>query len=143
MRVYLAGPLFTPYERAFVDECAAALRAAGHEVFVPHEQKLALGETPAAEIFALDHAGLAVAEAVVAVLDGAAVDDGTACEVGLFYGLMQADPSKRAIVGLLTDVRPTRGRAEPALNLFVLGCVERAGCVCGSIEEAVEALRAL
>jgi hypothetical protein len=33
--VYLAGPLFTPYERGYLDECAARLRERGFEVFVP------------------------------------------------------------------------------------------------------------
>ena len=43
LRIYFAGPLFTPYERSFIDECAAALRADGFEVFVPHEHELATG----------------------------------------------------------------------------------------------------
>ena len=46
MRVYFAGPLFTPYERSFIDECVARLRAEGFDVFVPHENALADG-TPA------------------------------------------------------------------------------------------------
>ena len=29
MRVYFAGPLFTPYERSYIDECVARLRSAG------------------------------------------------------------------------------------------------------------------
>ena len=43
LRIYFAGPLFTPYERSFIDECAAALRVDGFEVFVPHEHELAAG----------------------------------------------------------------------------------------------------
>ena len=108
MRVYFAGPLFTPYERSFIDECAARLRAEGIDVFVPHENALADGDTSAATIFAKDWHGLSEADAVVAVLDGPMVDDGTACEIGIFYALMQADPSKKGILGLLTDLRSTR-----------------------------------
>jgi nucleoside 2-deoxyribosyltransferase len=40
MRIYFAGPLFTPYERNYIDQCAAKLRAEGFEVFVPHEIEL-------------------------------------------------------------------------------------------------------
>ncbi len=29
MKVYLAGPLFTTYERGYIAECARVLRAAG------------------------------------------------------------------------------------------------------------------
>ena len=140
MRVYFAGPLFTPYERSYIDGCAARLRAEGIEVFVPHENALAAGDTSAATIFAKDWKGLSEANAVVALLDGALVDDGTACEVGIFYALMQDDPSKKGIVGLLTDLRSTLGHEGHGLNLFVEGCIEAGGKVCGSLDEVVEVL---
>ncbi len=140
MRVYFAGPLFTPYERSFIDECAARLRAEGIDVFVPHENALAAGETSAATIFEKDWNGLSEANAVVALIDGPTVDDGTACEIGIFYALMQTDSTKKGIVGLLTDLRATLGHEGHGVNLFVLGCVEAGGKVCGSIDEVVEAL---
>src|SRR3954469_22378376 len=140
MRIYFAGPLFTPYERSFIDECAARLRAEGIEVFVPHENALALPDTRPATIFGKDGTGLSTADAVVAVLDGPMVDDGTACEIGIFYALMQSDPSKKGILALLTDLRGTRGHEGHGLNLFVLGCIEAAGKVCGSMDEVSAAL---
>ena len=141
MNVYLAGPLFTPYERGYIDECAARLRGAGIDVFVPHEHALALGgDLSAAAIFAKDWGGLAGADAVVAVLDGPMVDDGTACEIGIFYALMQEDSSKKGIVGLLTDLRSTLGHEGHGLNLFVHGCVEAGGTICSSLDEVVETL---
>ena len=140
MRVYLAGPLFTSYERSFIGECAARLRADGLDVFVPHENALAAGDTSAATIFAKDWQGLSDANAVVAVLDGPMVDDGTACEIGIFYALMQSDSTKKGIVGLLTDLRGTRGHEGHGLNLFVLGCIEAAGLVCNSMDEVAVAL---
>jgi nucleoside 2-deoxyribosyltransferase len=142
MRVYLAGPLFTTYERAYIDECAARLRSEGIEVFVPHEQALALGDTSAATIFQMDWFGVSEANAVVAILDGPMVDDGTACEIGIFYALMQSDPTKKGIVGLLTDLRSTRGDEGHGLNLFVEGCVESRGSICASMDEVVETLAA-
>ena len=140
MRVYLAGPLFTPYERSFIDECAARLRTDGLDVFVPHENALAAGDTSAATIFGKDWQGLSDANAVVAVLDGPMVDDGTACEIGIFYALMQSDSTKKGIVGLLMDLRGTRGHEGHGLNLFVLGCIEAAGLVCNSMDEVAVAL---
>jgi nucleoside 2-deoxyribosyltransferase len=38
LRIYLAGPLFSEGERAFLDALADRLRDEGHDVFVPHEQ---------------------------------------------------------------------------------------------------------
>jgi nucleoside 2-deoxyribosyltransferase len=143
VRVYFAGPLFTPYERRFIDECAARLRDAGITVFVPHEEVVAGAATTGAEIFAVDYEGVRSANAIVALLDGPSIDDGTACEIGLFYGLMQRDESKKGIVGLVTDLRSERAAAAgagPGLNLFVLGCIEAAGTVCTSIDDVVDVL---
>ncbi|MDX6472909.1 MAG: hypothetical protein QOK22_1725 [Gaiellaceae bacterium] len=143
MKVYFAGPLFTPYERGYIDECAALLRADGFDVFVPHEHELAQSDTTAEWIFRKDMDGLGPANAVLALLDGPMVDDGTACEIGIFYALMQSDPSKKGIVGLLTDLRGTRGESN-GLNLFVEGCVEATGGeIAGSFEGALAALRRL
>jgi nucleoside 2-deoxyribosyltransferase-like protein len=141
VRVYFAGPLFTPYERSFIDECASRLRAEGIDVFVPHENALASGDTSPATIFEKDWNGLSESDAVVALLDGPSVDDGTACEIGIFYALMQADPTKKGIVGLLTDLRSTLGHEGHGLNLFVHGCVEAAGEICGTLDEVVHVLR--
>jgi nucleoside 2-deoxyribosyltransferase len=145
MKIYFAGPLFTPYERGFIDECAAQLRGVGFDVFVPHEHELALDGTVTAErIFAKDWEGLSEANAVLALLDGPMIDDGTACEIGIFYALMQRDPEKKGIVGLVTDLRATREteRSEEArgLNLFVVGCIEAAGRICTSLEGAQSVL---
>jgi nucleoside 2-deoxyribosyltransferase len=147
VKVYFAGPLFTPYERAFIDECAAQLRGAGLDVFVPHEHELALGGTVTAErIFAKDWAALSEANAVLALLDGPMIDDGTACEIGIFYALMRSDPAKKGIVGLVTDLRATRdtereGEAR-GLNLFVVGCIEAAGRICTTLDDAQAVIQA-
>jgi len=140
VRVYLAGPLFTPYEREFLDRCAARIRTAGIEVFVPHEQALAVADTAPSTIFEQDVAGLAGANAVVALLDGPTVDDGTACEIGLFHGLALSDPGKKGTVGLLTDFRSAGGGRR--LNLFVHGCVQASGAVVETIEDVLEQLQA-
>jgi nucleoside 2-deoxyribosyltransferase len=111
VKVYFAGPLFTPYERGYIDECAARLRGAGFDVFFPHEHELALPDTANAErIFAKDWIGLSEANAVLALLDGPLIDDGTACEIGIFYALMQTDPAKKGIIGLVTDLGPRATR---------------------------------
>jgi nucleoside 2-deoxyribosyltransferase len=143
MRIYFAGPLFTPYERGYIDECAAQLRADGFEVFVPHEHELAQSNTTAEWIFGKDMDGLGPANAVLALLDGPMVDDGTACEIGIFYALQQSDPTKKGVVGLLTDLRGSRGESS-GVNLFVEGCIEATGgSIVNSFDEAFDALREL
>jgi nucleoside 2-deoxyribosyltransferase len=140
MRIYLAGSIFTPYERSFLADCAERLRAKGFDVFVPHEQGLVGIEATPEAVFAVDAGGVESAAAVLAVLDGPAVDDGTACEIGLFHGLKQRDPRRKGVVGLLTDLRGER-RGHFAVNLFVRGCIEASGgAVVGSLDEALAIL---
>jgi nucleoside 2-deoxyribosyltransferase len=140
VRIYLAGSIFTPYERAFLDDCATRLRAEGFDVFVPHEQGLIGLDVTAEAVFAVDAGGVESADAVLAVLDGPSVDDGTACEIGLFHGLKQRDPERKGVVGLLTDVRGER-RGDFATNLFVRGCIEAGGgAVVNSLDDALAIL---
>jgi nucleoside 2-deoxyribosyltransferase len=91
-------------------------------------------------VFAVDAEGVESADAVLALLDGPSVDDGTACEIGLFHGLKQRDPERKGVVGLLTDLRAER-RGEFATNLFVRGCIEAGGgAVVGSLDDALAIL---
>jgi nucleoside 2-deoxyribosyltransferase len=141
MRIYLAASMFTPYERSFLDDCAGRLRAEGFEVFVPHEHGLVGRDATPEAVFAVDAAGVESADAVLAVLDGSSVDDGTACEIGLFHGLKQRDPERKGVVGLLTDLRGER-RGDFAINLFVRGCIDASGgAVVNSLDDALAILQ--
>jgi hypothetical protein len=145
VKVYLAGPLFSEAERAYLASCGAELRGAGFDCFVPHEEEARLPALTAPHVFALDHEGIATANALVAWVDGPVVDDGTACEMGIFWGLMQrGEPWRRGILGLATDLR-LRRRHEPlghgGINLFIAGMLEQAGGLCFSLDEVKDRLR--
>jgi len=99
MKLYFAGPLFSAAERAWNLELVAALRAGGHEVFVPQDQEPGRN---AAGIFATDVAGIDWADALVAVMDGPDPDSGTAWECGYAYG-------RKPIVLIRTDFRVIAG----------------------------------
>ena len=138
--VYLAGPLFTPYERGFIDSLAARLRERGVSVFVPHEAVTDFEPTPT-EVYAVDAAGLLGARVVLAILDGTGVDDGTACEIGMFQQAAAHDPSKLGVVGLVTDLRLRRGAGgDLRMNLFVRGCIEQRGRIVTGSDDAVDAV---
>lgn len=143
MDVYLAGPLFTPYVRGFIDGLAATLRSRGVSVFVPHEEVTEFDPT-SADVFAVDTAGLLGARVVLAILDGMEVDDGTACEIGMFQQAAAHDPTKLGVIGLVTDLRMMRGTGgEPRLNLFVRGCIEQRGEIVTEVETALDRIEAL
>jgi nucleoside 2-deoxyribosyltransferase len=146
VRVYCAGPLFTPYERDFMSKCGKALQAHGIDAFVPHESPRVKppDDTRSRQKRCFDHdfGAIATSNAMLAVLNGTEVDDGTACEMGIFYALMQEDPTKKGIAALQQDWRTQESPGEgKGLNAFVHGCLLKAGKVFHSLEEAVEQIR--
>ncbi|HEV8696313.1 MAG TPA: nucleoside 2-deoxyribosyltransferase [Candidatus Limnocylindrales bacterium] len=102
MKLYFAGPLFTTPERTWNAEVTAALRAAGHEVFLPQEQEPGK-DGPG--IFATDVGGLDWSDGLVAIMDGPDPDSGTAWEVGYAFG------TGKSIVLVRTDFRALAGSA--------------------------------
>ena len=88
--------LFQPTLLQKIDQCAAQLRDEGFDVFVPHEIPLPDPVT-AKFIFAVDSKEVMAANAVLALLDGPMVDDGTATEIGIFWAAMQTDKTKKGI----------------------------------------------
>ena len=110
MRIYLAGPLFSAAERGFNLVLAGALKAAGHEVWLPQEHEPR--ELSAAAIFREDLNGLEWAEVVVANMDGPDPDSGTAWECGYAYG-------RKRIILFRTDFRKIGDSAESPFNLML------------------------
>jgi nucleoside 2-deoxyribosyltransferase len=103
MRLYFAGPLFSAAERAWNADLVAALRAGGHEVFVPQDQEPG---RDAAGVFAIDVEGIDWADALVAIMDGLDPDSGTAWECGYAFG-------KKPVVLVRTDFRAQTGSGGP------------------------------
>jgi nucleoside 2-deoxyribosyltransferase len=148
MRVYVAGPLFSEAERTWLDALAARLRADGFDCFVPHENFAELADVTLDQVYRIDSEGLQSANTLVAWLDGPIVDDGTACEIGMFAELCRSGGEHyRGIVAITTDIRLERRRAVNVvgggMNLFVAGAIESYGRICHSVDEAVAALREL
>jgi len=152
VKIYLAGPLFSPAQRDFLDACALRLRDAGFDCFVPHQESgrldsISARSISARSVFDLDYReGIEKANALVAWLDGPAVDDGTACEIGIYFGLLQQRVAwRKGILGLVTDLRLQRRRdslEHGGLNLFLAGTIENAGAVCWSLDEVFARLLA-
>ncbi len=148
MRLYVAGPLFSEAERSWLDVLAARLRAEGFECFVPHEHFPELADVSVEEVYRIDTDGLRSANALVAWLDGAMVDDGTACEIGMFAELARSGGEHyRGIVGFATDLRLERRRQQDVVgggvNLFVGGAIESCGKIVHAVDDVVAALREL
>jgi hypothetical protein len=148
VRVYVAGPLFSEAERAWLDALAARLRAEGFDCFVPHENFPQLADVTLEEVYRVDTGGLRSADALVAWLDGPMVDDGTACEVGMFAELVRSGGGRyRGIVAIATDLRLERRRerkvAGGGMNLFVGGAIHSCGTIVHSVDDVVARLREL
>jgi nucleoside 2-deoxyribosyltransferase len=108
MYIYIAGPLFSVAERAFNTQVKTELTVLGYRSFLPQqdgylvENMLASGQDPDQvfkKVYALDIKKLNEADIVLAVLDGAVIDEGTAFEIG--YATALGKPC----YGLQTDSR--------------------------------------
>ena len=148
VRLYLAGPLFSEAERAWLDDLAGRLRAEGFDCFVPHEQFPELTDVTVEHVYQIDTDGLRSADALVAWLDGPSVDDGTACEIGMFAELVRCSGAQyRGIVAIATDLRLERRRQRDVLgggmNLFLVGAITSCGTIVHDVDDVVASLREL
>ena len=131
MKLYFAGPLFTTPERAWNAEVTAALRAAGHEVFLPQEQEPGK-DGPG--VFATDVGGINWADGLVAIMDGTDPDSGTAWEVGYAYGV------RKPILLVRTDVRTFAGKAGDYNPMLTQAATIRVDVPAGSTTEVIQAV---
>lgn len=131
MKLYFAGPLFTTPERNWNAEVTSALRAAGHEVFLPQEKEPGL-DGPG--IFATDKAGIDWADGLVAVTDGADADAGTAWEVGYAFG------TGRPVVLVRTDIRGLTDDAGVYNAMLTESATARIDLPAGPTTEVVAAI---
>lgn len=150
LKIYVAGPLFTPYHRALHARNAARLRSAGFICLVPHERSVAKAiewdtgtPTTPIGIFDMDYEMVAEADAIVALLDDPDVSSGLTCEFGIFWSMMQQDSQKKGVLGLLTDERAYRRAAAgvPPVNAFSLGCLLDVGAVYGNLDDVIVHLK--
>jgi nucleoside 2-deoxyribosyltransferase len=131
VKLYVAGPLFTTAERTWNAEVSAALRAAGHEVFLPQEQEPG---RDAAGIFATDVAGIDWADGLVAIMDGPDPDSGTCWEVGYAYGV------RKPIVLVRTDMRSMAGDAGDYNPMLTQAATIRLDLPIASTTEVIAAI---
>jgi nucleoside 2-deoxyribosyltransferase len=131
MKLYFAGPLFTTPERTWNAEVAAALRAAGHEVFLPQDQE---PDKDGPGIFSTDVGGIDWADGLVAIMDGPDPDSGTAWEVGYAFGV------RKPIVLVRTDVRTLAGNAGDYNPMLTQAATIRVDVPAGSTTEVIAAV---
>lgn len=132
MKVYLAGPLFTPAERAALEEIAAICAELGFTTYLPHRDGglLRQDRQNLQEVFAQDLQALREAAVVVAVLTGPDIDSGTAWEIGY------AHCADKHIIAICQDFRI---RDVAHLNPMIAG----SALVTSNHAELRQALRAL
>jgi nucleoside 2-deoxyribosyltransferase len=134
MKLYFAGPLFSTPERAWNADVAEALRAAGHEVFLPQEQEPGK-DGPG--IFATDVGGIDWADGLVAIMDGPDPDSGTAWEVGYAFG------TKKPVILVRTDTRALAGRSGDYNPMLTQAATARIDLPAGSTTEVIAAILAV
>lgn len=135
--VYIAGPLFSQAERAFLERMVDVLASASgldakEDFFLPHRDGGELGKGPTRlDIFRLDLNNLNYADIIVALLDGQDVDSGTCIELGYAYA------KRKKIFGIITDFRSyyTNDDEPHRPNLMVWGVCGEGNTLFHNLEE--------
>lgn len=131
--VYLAAPLFSEAELDFNRKLRDEMKNSGFNVFLPQEDSNNVKDRDDRQkiIFSKNEAAIEKSDMIVAVVDGADVDSGTAWEIGYAYA------RGKPILGLRTDFR-TLG-IEGTVNLMI----ERSVHLCKGIPELLNRLKSL
>ncbi|MDO9325043.1 MAG: nucleoside 2-deoxyribosyltransferase, partial [Methanoregula sp.] len=131
-RVYLAAPLFSQAERTYNATLAVLLKQHLFEVFLPQEAGDDIDtrtKRDQGEIFSKNINDLDKADIVVAVIDGADADSGTAWEMGYAYA------HNKPVIAVRTDFR--RVGMHEQVNLML----EETSTVVSSNFELLESLQ--
>ncbi len=101
-RIYLAAPLFSEAERSYNAVIAELLRSHYFEVYLPQDagdNHMVRDNREHMRIYNRNRRSIHDADIVVAIIDGADADSGTAWEMGYALGL------KKTVIALRTDFR--------------------------------------
>ena len=137
LKVYIAAPLFSDAERTF-NELVAQTLAEWVDVYLPQRDGGLMSEmvrngvpsdVAARSVFRGDMNAIREADYLIAILDGRAIDEGVAFELGVAYSL-----SKRC-VGIQTD---SRRLASWGNNPMIAGALE---LVFHSVEDLMSWIR--
>jgi nucleoside 2-deoxyribosyltransferase len=143
-KFYIAGPLFSIYERQFLEELvekvSEELRLDSHkDFFLPHRDAGDVGVAGKTRntVFYKDLNHLESADLVIALLDGCDVDSGTAVEIGYAYA------KGKKIFGLLTDKRrwDRHNYRVVGINNMVWGVLQEGERICRTIDSLIENIR--
>lgn len=131
--VYLAAPLFGEADCDFNRKLRNELVSAGFKVFLPQEDSnnIKNHKDRGRIIFNRNLKGIENSDILVAVIDGADIDSGTAWEIGFAYS------KGKPVFGLRTDFR-TLG-IEGTVNLMI----EQSVILCSGISELLNHLKSL
>lgn len=134
MRIYQAGPLFSAAEIRWHKDFKQQLAAAGYVVqwpgdFFTQQEIDAWGADASIRIMERDRAAIDACDVVVALLDGAQVDDGTAWEIGYAYA------KGKPVIGIRTDFRNAGDTSYGRVNAMIEGsCVAIAKDLAGVLK---------
>jgi len=131
--VYIAGPLFTPSQRNYLEKINKLIKSLGFNTYLPHKDGglFIRGITKSADFFDKDLNALDNCNILIAVLNGNEVDSGTAWEMGFAYF------KKIPIIGILEDSRKPN---DDLLNVMISNSTIK---IARNLEELKEELERL
>lgn len=160
---YLANSLFSQSDIIYNEHIAKQLRNEfkNLKLYVPQENEALNDKNGYADsltIFQGDNKHLDETEILFAVIDGAEIDSGVACEIGRFVALREQEikttgSSKKTIYALYTDIRQNGRDNQQKIdaliengtenqfsykNLYVIGAIKSCGKIFSNVEELIK-----
>ena len=132
VKIYIAGPLCTKEDRAFLEKLNKICKELGFDTFLPHRDAGLFKDLKDIQyISKRDVEELYKCNVLIGVLDGICVGSGTAWEMGYFQAL------GKKVIGLKTDRKVNESISE--ISAVIAGQVD----IVESLEELKEELEKL
>jgi len=124
--IYIAGALFTPGQRSYLEKIDNLCTSSGFKTYLPHRDAGLFDRktTPPDFFFNKDLEEIGKCDIVIAVLNGLEIDSGTMWEVGYAYS------KSKIIIGLIEDTRIFNKTQQ--LNPMISGSVKK---ICSNLDE--------
>ena len=134
-KVYIGGALFSPSERANLENIESLCKDLGFITYLPHKDGglFIRGNNNSSSFFTADKDNIDTAEIIISVLNGLDIDSGTSWEIGYGYS------KQKTIIGYLEDIRIFNPNKQ--LNPMIFNSLSHLANSIDSLKEILETLK--
>jgi len=134
-KIYIAGALFSPFERANLEKIDSLCKELEFTTYLPHKDGgLFVREgNNSSSFFIADRDNIDTSKIIIAILNGTDIDSGTSWEIGYGYS------KQKIIIGYLEDIRIFNLNKQ--LNPMILNSLNQIAYNLESLREILKRLK--